>query len=164
MAARSGYVVGLVLAAVAGAVVAGVGVFFVVAGMKDANQWAGVLGFFIGVAGLAVSGYSAVLTRRSLTHGRPPAAGADEVSDTTDDGRHYGPRVIAGGGVGTAASPASAPSFEAGAGGVSSTISGGTFHGEVNQGRDFTFHQPPGSTGGTAPPAGASPARGEGSA
>ncbi|WP_189172327.1 hypothetical protein [Pilimelia anulata] len=158
MTARRGNIVGSVAAVVVGAVVAGVGVFFVVTGVKDANQWAGVLGFFIGVAGLVVSGYSAVLTRRSLTRQGTPSAGVGGVSNTAHDGTYHGPVIMAGRDVNTAAAPAPAPSpgadGGAGAGSVTSTISGGTFHGEVNQGRDFTSHQPPGSTEGTAAPAG----------
>jgi hypothetical protein len=63
-----------VLVIAVGIVLAGVGVFFVLVGLEDADQWAGVLSVFLAALGLGVSVYGALLTRRGLAQ-QPPVAG-----------------------------------------------------------------------------------------
>ncbi|MCI4065859.1 hypothetical protein MRQ36_26235 [Micromonospora sp. R77] len=83
--------------------------FFFAIGLDEASRWAAPLGILLGVAALALAGYSAVLTRRSVSGtatGGPPAAG----TMTHPEG-----------------------------GTVTNTISGGTFLGGAPiQGRDIT--------------------------
>lgn len=52
---------GMVLAAAA---LAGLAVYFAVAGLDKADQFSGLIGEFVGLAGLVLSGYGLVLTRR----------------------------------------------------------------------------------------------------
>ncbi|MFC4147555.1 hypothetical protein ACFO0M_14965 [Micromonospora mangrovi] len=96
---------------VAGALaLAATSAFFIVIGLDEAARWAGPLGVLIGVAALALAGYSAVLTRRSV-----PAAGTGD-PPTADGTTHSGD------------------------GTVTNTISGGTFlGGGPIQGRDITI-------------------------
>jgi hypothetical protein len=117
---RGGKIVGVVAGIVAGLAVVGVGVFFVVTGVEDASLWAGVFGFFVGVLGLVVAVYSAVLTRRSLTRVAVPSTGAGDVTNT---------------------------------------ISGGTFHQPAVQGRDISLSwgAPPPPGGGVGPASGSGP-------
>jgi hypothetical protein len=47
---------------VAGVAMAGLGVYFVVIGLDWADKLAGVIGVFVGLAGLSLAGYGALLT------------------------------------------------------------------------------------------------------
>jgi hypothetical protein len=71
---RSARMVMAMVAIVVGLVLAGVGVFFVVAGLEDADRWASVFSMFLTALGLAVSVYGVVLTRSGLAR-QGPAAG-----------------------------------------------------------------------------------------
>lgn len=56
---------------VGGAVVAGLGVFLAAAGLDDADKWASVVGLFVALAGLALTGYGLVAARQRTSAGRP---------------------------------------------------------------------------------------------
>lgn len=66
--------------------------------LDRADKWASVVGMFVGIAGLLLSGYSLVQTRRSAHPSTPPAAdsGPDgSVTNTITGGQFHGP-VITG--------------------------------------------------------------------
>ncbi|MGW9372215.1 hypothetical protein ACWGVR_19570 [Streptomyces xanthophaeus] len=67
--------VGVAALVVAGLGVVGLGVFFAVAGLDDADKLASVIGVFVGLAGLGLSVYGIVLARRSSRPGPSPTAG-----------------------------------------------------------------------------------------
>ncbi|MFF3445326.1 hypothetical protein [Streptosporangium sp. NPDC002721] len=59
---------------IAGGIVAGLalvvlGVLLFKAGLDDADKWASVIGVFVGLLGLILSGYGVVLSRRALQSG-----------------------------------------------------------------------------------------------
>ncbi|MFF0348928.1 hypothetical protein ACFYP0_14635 [Micromonospora arida] len=163
MTGRGWKIVGWVAGIVAGLGVTGVGVFFGVTGVEDANRWSGVLGFFVGVLGLAVAIYSAALTRRSLTPPTaPPPSGGRTVGNTISGGTFHQPAVqardIIGLSIGSPAPPAGPPpTQQAGAGDVRNTISGGTFHQPAVQARDITGLSSAQPGTGTGPVPGAGP-------
>jgi hypothetical protein len=141
---RSWKAAGLVAGVAAGLAVTGVGVFFGVTGVDNANRWSGVLGFFVGALGLAVSIYIAMLTRRlAVTPTVAPPTG-DNVDNTIRGGTFHQPAVqardISGLSIGSpVASPASPPpAASTGSGDVHNTISGGTFGQSVVQARDIS--------------------------
>ncbi|XVQ10555.1 hypothetical protein ACQP1W_50005 [Spirillospora sp. CA-255316] len=55
-----------IVVVIAGIVLVGVGVFFVVVGLDDADRWSSVFSMFLTAAGLGLTGYGVVLTRRGL--------------------------------------------------------------------------------------------------
>jgi hypothetical protein len=161
---RGWTVVGWVAAVVAGLAVAGVGVFFVVTGVEAASLWSGVLGFFVGVLGLGVAVYSAVLTRRSLTPPVAPSTGGGNVDNMISGGTFAQPAVqgrdISGLSFGSPAAPAGPPpaaTGSTGTGDVRNTISGGTFHQPTVQGRDISGLSFKSPDDGTNPTAGGGP-------
>jgi hypothetical protein len=62
--------VGVAALVVAGLAAVGLGVFFAVAGLDDADKLASVIGVFVGLVGLGLSVYGIVLARRP-----PPSPG-----------------------------------------------------------------------------------------
>lgn len=143
-------IAGWVAAVVAGLVTAGVGVFFAVIGVEDADQWSGILGLFVGVAGLVVAVYGAVLTRRSMTSAPASPTGGEAVHNTISGGTFRQSTVqardIDGLSIGTSTtatgppSPPAPPPVGPGSGtggGVRNTISGGTFAQPAVQARDI---------------------------
>lgn len=148
----------------AGLAIAGVGGFFGVTGVEDANQWSGVLGFFIGVAGLVVAVYSAVLTRRSLTPPVGPSNGSGNV-DNTISGGTFAQATVQGGNIsglsfgspGVPAGPSPSATGVTRTGDVRSTISGGTFHQPVVQGGDISGLSFGSPSGDTSPASGGGP-------
>lgn len=54
----------MLLLLIGGAVITGLGVFMAAAGLDDADKWASVLGLFVALAGLGLSGYGLVVARR----------------------------------------------------------------------------------------------------
>lgn len=110
-------------AVVGGLAAAGLGVFLIVRGVNDADK---VLGFVVSVLGLAVSVYSAVLTRRSLQGIEAGSSGADGVNSTIGGGVSS---VIRGG-----------------------TFYGPVVQGRDMSGLTFGTSTPPGGTSGAATP------------
>src|SRR5690606_9338018 len=58
------------------------GVFLFKAGLDDADKWSSVIGAFVGLAGLILSGYGVVLSRRAM-HRDPPRAGTQVTASGT---------------------------------------------------------------------------------
>ncbi|MFJ8747494.1 hypothetical protein ACIRL2_50230 [Embleya sp. NPDC127516] len=71
--------VGVAALVVAGLGVVGLGVFFAVAGLDDADKLASVIGVFVGLVGLGLSVYGIVLARRSPPLPGPAAPGGAAV-------------------------------------------------------------------------------------
>ncbi|MFI6800982.1 hypothetical protein [Streptosporangium canum] len=72
---------------IAGGIAAGfalvvLGVLLFKAGLDDADKWASVIGVFVGLLGLGLSGYGVVLARRALRSG-PQAAGVQVTASGT---------------------------------------------------------------------------------
>ncbi|WP_433228967.1 hypothetical protein [Actinomadura formosensis] len=70
-----------------GLVLVGVGVFFGVVGLEDADRWGSVLSLFLTAVGLGVSVYGVILARRSM---RAPQGGGQRVSDVAGDNYQFG--------------------------------------------------------------------------
>ncbi|MFE2867855.1 hypothetical protein [Embleya sp. NPDC059259] len=68
--------VGVAALVVAGLGAVGLGVFFAVAGLEDADKLASVIGVFVGLVGLGLSVYGIVLARRSPPSPGPTGLGA----------------------------------------------------------------------------------------
>lgn len=59
---------------VGGVALAGLGIAFLFAGLDDADKIASVIGAFVGLIGLALSGYGVILARRGSTPQSTPGA------------------------------------------------------------------------------------------
>ncbi|MGW4961396.1 hypothetical protein ACWEPL_29590 [Nonomuraea sp. NPDC004186] len=68
------------------------GILLFKAGLDDADKWASVIGVFVGLLGLGLSGYSVMLSRRALQSGSQ-AAGVQVVASGT---RSIAARTISG--------------------------------------------------------------------
>jgi hypothetical protein len=118
------------LSLVAGGLMAGaLGVTFIVLGLEEADQLAGVVGVFVAVAGLGVSVYGVMPARRGETRSQAPSPSSAGDDLSADGGRSAAP-LPAGDEGGQAAIRRM--------GDTHNTISGGTFHAPVTMGRDVT--------------------------
>src|SRR5690348_12201447 len=94
-------IVGWVAAVIVGLAMIGLGVRFAAIGVSNADQWSSTLGIFVSVIGLAVSIYSAVLTRRSLPFhaatgtSQARAAHTGNVENAIKKGKFHGPVIQA---------------------------------------------------------------------
>ena len=62
------------MAAVGGLVALGLGVYFIKVGLDRANQVAGILGLFVSIAGLLLSGYSVIQASSAVRAGNSSGA------------------------------------------------------------------------------------------
>ncbi len=121
-----GLVAGLIVLAVA----------LVRAGLEDADRWSSVISMFLGIAGLALSVYSAVKAR-----GDSPGP-TNKVHNTVTNALVQGPALLGRDvrRVGPGSRPASAdaaPRREQGPSDVRNQVQGGTFHGPLIMVRDI---------------------------
>jgi hypothetical protein len=65
-----------------GVAVAVLGGFLAAAGLDDADKWASVIGLFVALAGLGLSGYGLMLARRCLLGGSRPTSARGRPSRT----------------------------------------------------------------------------------
>jgi hypothetical protein len=73
------------------ALLIGLGVFQVRAGLEDADRWASVFGVFLNLGGVAVAVLSAVWARRAATSSA--ADGGGDVTNQIQGGHFHGPVI-----------------------------------------------------------------------
>jgi hypothetical protein len=131
----------------AGLIVLAVAIALARAGLEDADRWSSVISMFLGIAGLALSVYSAVKAR-----GDSPGS-TNKVHNAVTNALVEGPALLGrdvrrGGPGGRPASADAAPRREQGPSEVRNQVRGGTFHGPLIMGRDIEdVTLPPASPG-----------------
>ncbi|MEV6526353.1 hypothetical protein AB0M43_30900 [Longispora sp. NPDC051575] len=133
---------GFALAAVA----FGVGVWFVHAGLEDADRWASVLGVFLNLTGLVVASWSAWWARRAVTAPTVPAVPGDGGVVNTVIGGRAG-AVVQGRCVDLSGMVPSGPAPAQGSG-VSNRVEQAEVDRLLIQGRDIRGPLPPAGLGG----------------
>ncbi|MEU1729376.1 hypothetical protein [Nonomuraea sp. NPDC005692] len=138
----------------AGGVLAGaLGVIFIVLDLEQADQLASVVGVFVALAGLSISVYGVVLSRRGdvpSTGSSPAAAPPLGAGTITASGQRS---VAVRDNSGVIQTGNAGYTIYAGAGDTKNTIKGGTFHAPVTMARDITDPPVPQSSPPPASPA-----------